>query len=113
MLGAVVAIDSLFADAIGIGSSPGIVWQQLLGTAIGVIVALVGVWLAYRKPTPKLQTFSTRLIRMLRSELSGSVLRGRKVRIVGRLFEERRWMEFDLFVKKQIEYDQYPHSFRP
>jgi hypothetical protein len=51
-LGVVMAVVSLGADAIGIGNRQGIGWQQLLGTAIGVIVVLVGVWLALRKPNP-------------------------------------------------------------
>ena len=52
-LGAVMAVVSLAADAIGIGNRQGIGWQQLLGTATGVVVVLVGVWLAMRKPAQK------------------------------------------------------------
>jgi len=49
-LGAVMAVVSLAADSIGLGRQEGINWLQLLGAAIGVIVALVGVWLARIKP---------------------------------------------------------------
>jgi hypothetical protein len=52
-LGAVIAVVSLAADAIGIGTHPGINGIQLLGIAIGVIVALFGVWLALSKPKQK------------------------------------------------------------
>ena len=49
ILGAVVALISLGADFIGIGNLQGFGWQQTLGTVVGVIVVLVGVWLASRK----------------------------------------------------------------
>lgn len=49
-LGVVVAVVSLAADMIGIGNRQGIGWQQLLGIAVGVIVALVGIWLSLSKP---------------------------------------------------------------
>ncbi len=49
-LGAVLAAISLAADVIGIGRDPGIHGAQLLGIAIGVIVAVVGVWQALSKP---------------------------------------------------------------
>jgi uncharacterized membrane protein YgaE (UPF0421/DUF939 family) len=52
-LGVVIAVVSLAADVIGIGNQIGIGWKQLLGTAIGIIVALVGVWLVSRKPIQK------------------------------------------------------------
>jgi uncharacterized membrane protein len=50
-LGVVIAVVSLAADAIGIGNQKGIGYQQLLGTFIGIVVALVGVWQVMRKPT--------------------------------------------------------------
>ena len=50
VIGVVIAVVSLAADAIGIGDRLGIGWIQLLGTAAGIIVALVGIWLAMRKP---------------------------------------------------------------
>lgn len=49
-LGVVVAVVLLGADVIGIGNRLGIGWKQLLGTAIGVILVLVGVWLVLGKP---------------------------------------------------------------
>ena len=45
-LGAVGLVVALAADGIGLGSYPGIHGAQLLGAALGLIVALGGVWLA-------------------------------------------------------------------
>ena len=48
VFGVILVAISLAADAIEIGSGafgP----KQIIGTAIGIIVALVGVWLALRK----------------------------------------------------------------
>ena len=50
IIGVVLAIVSLAADAIGIGSYPGINWAQIVGAAVGIIIALVGVWLGWSKP---------------------------------------------------------------
>jgi hypothetical protein len=52
VLGVIIAVGSLDADVIGIGKQ-GIGWLQLLGTALGVIVALVGVWVGLRKSDQK------------------------------------------------------------
>jgi uncharacterized membrane protein len=52
-LGVVIAVVSLAADVIGIGNVLGFGWKQQLGTAIGVIMAIVGVWLALSKPNQK------------------------------------------------------------
>ena len=51
-LGVILAVISLAADVIGIGS-PGFGMQQILGTTVGVIVAIVGVWLALSKQDQK------------------------------------------------------------
>jgi len=51
ILGVVVLVVSLAADVIGIGGMPGFGWKQILGTVVGVLVALGGVWLAVNKPT--------------------------------------------------------------
>jgi uncharacterized membrane protein YgaE (UPF0421/DUF939 family) len=53
VLGAVIAVVSLAADLLGIGNHPGLGWQQLLGTAVGVIIAIIGVWQAQSKPNQK------------------------------------------------------------
>jgi hypothetical protein len=53
-LGVVVLVVSLAADVIGIGGSLVFGWKQQLGTAVGVIAALVGVWLARIKPNQKM-----------------------------------------------------------
>ena len=52
-LGVIAAVVSLAADAIGIGTESGINGMQLLGTAIGVVVALAGAWLAFSKASLK------------------------------------------------------------
>ena len=52
-LGAVITVVSLGADVIGIGNRQGFGWQQSLGTAIGVIVIVVGIWLGASKPNQK------------------------------------------------------------
>ena len=44
-LGVVGAVVSLAADALGVGSDPGIHGMQLLGAGIGLFVALAGGWL--------------------------------------------------------------------
>jgi hypothetical protein len=53
IFGAVGLVVSLAADVIGIGSYPGIHGVQLLGAAIGSIVALGGVWLAQNRAGKK------------------------------------------------------------
>jgi hypothetical protein len=53
VIGVVLAIVSLAADAIGIGTYPGINGAQILGAAVGIIIALVGVWLGWSKPPQK------------------------------------------------------------
>jgi len=49
VLGALVLVVALVADLLGIGSDTGIGWKQLLGAGIGLVVALVGVWLLVGK----------------------------------------------------------------
>jgi uncharacterized membrane protein len=52
-LGVIIVVVSLAADPLGIGSGNGIGWRQQLGTVIGAIVALVGVWQVMTKPNQK------------------------------------------------------------
>jgi hypothetical protein len=52
-LGVIMVVISLAADVLGIGNVPGFGWKQMLGTAFGVIVALVGVRLTMSKPNQK------------------------------------------------------------
>lgn len=47
--GIVVLVASLAADLIGLGGSPGFGLRQILGAVVGVIAAVVGYILAYRK----------------------------------------------------------------
>ena len=55
VLGVIIAVISATADVIGLGNQVqmGFGWRQQLGTAVGVVVAVVGIWLALRKPQPK------------------------------------------------------------
>lgn len=51
-LGVILAVVSLAADVIGLGSgSFGL--KQILGTAVGATVAIVGIWLVLKKPNKK------------------------------------------------------------
>jgi len=48
-VGVVVLVISLAADVIGIGSYPGLNWAQISGAVIGIFIALIGAWQAFRK----------------------------------------------------------------
>ena len=50
VLGVILALVSVFADAIGLGGG-GFGTKQILGTVIGIVVAVVGIWLAVSKPS--------------------------------------------------------------
>jgi uncharacterized membrane protein len=52
-LGVILALISLAADVIGIGQKPGIGGVQILGAVIGVVMAIVGVWIALSNPSQK------------------------------------------------------------
>jgi hypothetical protein len=52
VLGVVLVLISLGADLIGIGSG-GFGYKQIIGVIIGLIAALVGMWLAMSKPIQK------------------------------------------------------------
>lgn len=43
--GLALAALSLGADALGIGSNPGMHWKQWAGTIVGLAAAVVGWWL--------------------------------------------------------------------
>jgi hypothetical protein len=43
-VGILLALISLFADGIGLGSTPGFGWKQTLGLAIGVVVIVAALW---------------------------------------------------------------------
>ena len=49
ILGVVVLLVSLAADALGIGNVPGFGWKQILGAVVGAVAALGGAWLVWRK----------------------------------------------------------------
>ena len=44
VVGVVVIVGSLAADALGVGMQAGIGWKQALGALVGVIVVGVGAW---------------------------------------------------------------------
>ena len=48
ILGVIVLVVSLAADALGIGTRTGIGWKQILAAVISALVALLGVFLAFR-----------------------------------------------------------------
>jgi len=48
IVGIVVLIVSVAPDAIGLGGSPGFGYKQIAGTAVGAIVAIVGMILMLR-----------------------------------------------------------------
>ncbi len=49
IVGAAMALLAVLANPIGIGHS-GFGWHQVLLLVVGVVVALVGVWLVLRTP---------------------------------------------------------------
>jgi hypothetical protein len=51
-LGVILAVVSLAADVIGLGGG-GFGLKQILGTAVGATVAIVGIWLVLKKPNKK------------------------------------------------------------
>ncbi len=50
VVGVVLVLVSLLADAIGLGAQPGIIgWKQILGAAVGAAAAIGGMVLLLRK----------------------------------------------------------------
>jgi len=47
-VGIIILLVSLFADVIGIGSSPGFGTKQAIGAVIGAIIGIIG-FILYRK----------------------------------------------------------------
>jgi hypothetical protein len=50
IVGVILLVVSLTADAIGIGNEPGIGLIQIMGAVVGGLTAIGGVWLALIKP---------------------------------------------------------------
>ena len=48
-IGAVAAIVSLGADALGLGNGLGIGWKQIVGALVGVLILAVGAWFSRAK----------------------------------------------------------------
>ena len=44
VIGVLLALVSLFADALGIGGEPGLGWKQSAGLAIGVVLVAISLW---------------------------------------------------------------------
>ncbi len=49
VVGIIVLVVSLAADAIGIGGAPGLGYKQILGSIAGVVAAVIGYVLYSRK----------------------------------------------------------------
>ena len=49
VVGVVVFLVSLLADAFGIGEGTGIGWKQIVGAVVGVVIAAVGMVLLRKK----------------------------------------------------------------
>jgi len=43
LIGCVLVALSLLADVLGVGAHAGIGWKQIVGTAIGVVVVVIGL----------------------------------------------------------------------
>ena len=44
LLGILVALVSLFADALGLGGDPTFGWKQTLGLVVGLALVAYGLW---------------------------------------------------------------------
>ena len=44
VVGALLVLVSLFADALGVGGQPGFGWKQMGGLVIGVALVAFGLW---------------------------------------------------------------------
>ncbi len=51
ILGIIILVVSLGADVFGLGNAMGFGWKQILGAVLGVILALVGGWMAWYRST--------------------------------------------------------------
>ena len=49
VIGVLVLVGSLLVDMIGIGREPGLGLFQIAGAALGLVVALVGLWLFFKR----------------------------------------------------------------
>lgn len=44
VVGILLVLVSLFADALGVGGQPGFGWKQTVGLVIGVALVALGLW---------------------------------------------------------------------
>ena len=44
IVGVVLALVSVLADSVGVGAHPDFGWRQIVGMAVGLVMAGVGVW---------------------------------------------------------------------
>ena len=49
VVGIVALLVGVFADSLGLGHGGGFGWKQIAVSAVGVVVAVAGFWLATRK----------------------------------------------------------------
>ena len=49
VVGVLVLVGSLLGDVIGIGQHPGLGFYQIAGAVVGLVVALVGLWLFLKR----------------------------------------------------------------
>ena len=52
IIGILIALGSLLADSIGIGSAEGIGTYQIIVAVVGAVLALIGLYLAYFRRRP-------------------------------------------------------------
>lgn len=48
VIGIILCVGSLVADLVGVGTSPGIGSNQMIGLIVGAVVAVVGAVLAFK-----------------------------------------------------------------
>jgi len=44
VLGIMLALVSIFADSLGVGSEPGFGWKQTLGLVVGAGLVAIAIW---------------------------------------------------------------------
>ncbi len=52
VVGLLIVYSSALADSLGLGTSSGFGPSQILGTIVGVVVFLVGVWVFFKPSRP-------------------------------------------------------------
>jgi hypothetical protein len=60
VVGVIIMLVTLFAGNLGLSTNMAITWKKLLGAAVGLIVAVVGIVLATRKEIKPVVSKKTR-----------------------------------------------------